>query len=343
MILYELTAQGDVIQIDALPKNVYLSCAFGCFDGVHIGHVALLDAAKSSAEALEKKYRAAVSRADSDLIRVCPAVWTFASPVSIPWILSVRERLAECGRNGVKYAVCREFDDVRSMSPRDFVFSLVKDARLIHGVCGYNFRFGKDRSGDAYALEVHLRSALSELSPASTLPLITEKARAVTVLDEVSALGAAVSSTRIRALIAEGDMESVSVLLGRPYSLTGTVIPGNQLGRKLSKPTANLRYSPHQLVPKRGVYFTLCSLDGTDYPSVTNIGYRPTVNTDTSDITCETHLLDFSGSVYGKTVEIRFCHYARGEISFPDLPSLANQIALDASQANLYFTSPPKT
>lgn len=326
MILFELTRDGKVNEIKSLPENVYLSCAFGCFDGVHVGHLALLNAAIESAERLSSKTGASVA----------PAIWTFDRPAAKPWIISVPERLSICGKTGIKYAICEDFEQIRDLAPDDFIASLAKKNRLLHAVCGYNFRFGKNRSGDHESLSVSLSRALAINTPTPISKICSEAP--VTVIDEISALGEAVSSTRIRALINQGDVESARVLLGRPYSLTGTILPGKQLGRTLSRPTANLRYSGDQLVPKHGVYFTLCKLNGECYRSVTNIGYRPTVNKDERDITCEAHILDFKESIYGETVEIQFHKYARGEIAFPDINALSNQITKDVNAATAYFS-----
>ena len=337
MRLYRLTLDGSVLPINEIPENTYLTCAFGCFDGVHIGHLALLKAAVDTANALNKRCRNEKAVSNQTVApNVLPAVWTFASPVSNPWIISVPERLALCGKNGIRYAICQEFDDVRELSPAEFIFSICDRCKITHAVCGYNFRFGKGRTGTPSTLETLVNAANLRYSP-----LTSTSSPCITVINEVSVFDKPVSSTRIRALIAQGNMEDVRALLGRHYSMLGTVISGNQIGRTLSRPTANLRYSPDQLIPHPGVYFTICSLNGHGYRAVTNIGYRPTVNTDPSDITCETHLLDFTDSLYGEQVRISFCHFARCEKAFPDLSELSAQINKDVADAVRYFHDNP--
>ena len=321
MEIYELSPDGGVKRIEALPKDVRLVCAFGCFDGVHVGHQALLKKAVECSEKTDsgeggEKYRS--------------AVWTFSEPVSKPWVISVAERLSLCGRYGIRYALCQRFEDVRELSPEDFVEGLVRDCGLRQAVCGYNFRFGHKGAGDPVRLAACLRDSVGRL--------LNERADGqVSVVDEVRVLGEAVSSTRIRALLTLGETEAVEELLGRPYSVFGKVASGKQIGRTISRPTANIIFSEGQLIPRRGVYFTYCRVRGRLYRAVTNVGYRPTVNADPESVTCEAHLLDFSESVYGEGVEIIFVHYHRAEITFDSIEALSRQIADDVDAAVEYF------
>ena len=326
MEIYRLDVDGSVIRVDKLPDGVRLVCAFGCFDGVHLGHRALLSCAVSDAERL--------SEMNGEMF--VPAVWTFSQPVSKPWIISVPERLSLCGKAGIKYAICQKFEDVRTLSPEEFVEGLVRTVGLRYAVCGFNFRFGYKGAGDPERLASCLFRSLVDACG------IVCGGSVLNVIGEVSALGGTVSSTRIRALIAEGDMGSVEVLLGRPYSLFGTIRPGNQIGRTISRPTANLVYSPDQLVPKRGVYYTYCRVKGECYRAVTNVGYRPTVNSNPESVTCEAHLLDFSGDIYGECAEIIFVHYARAERAFSTVEELSAQITKDVDGAIEYFKTHAK-
>ena len=321
MEIYRLGVDGSVSRIAELPDGVRLVCAFGCFDGVHLGHRALLCGAVGDAERLSEM-------SGEEFV---PAVWTFSQPVSKPWIISVPERLSLCGKAGIKYAICQKFEDVRTLSPEEFVDGLVRTVGLRYAVCGFNFRFGYKGAGDPERLASCLSRSLADVGESVCGGSV------LNVVGEVSALGGTVSSTRIRTLIAEGDMESVEVLLGRPYSLFGTVRPGNQIGRTISRPTANLVYSPDQIVPKRGVYYTYCRVKGECYRAVTNVGYRPTVNSDPVSVTCEAHLLDFSGDIYGECAEIIFVHYARAERTFKSVDELSAQISLDVEGAVRYF------
>lgn len=331
MEIYELSHDGEVKRISALPDRVRLVCAFGCFDGVHLGHRALLNAAVEDA----RRCNAEVSALES--VEYAPAVWTFSEPVSKPWIISVRERLSLCGSFGIRYALCQRFEDVRSLEPEEFIDGLVSGYGLRRAVCGYNFRFGFRGAGDPRRLNECLSVSLSALGA----DLNGAGDGCVAVVPEVGAMGGAVSSTRIRGLLADGEMEAAKELLGRSYSLLGTVIAGKQIGRTISRPTANLVYREDQLIPKRGVYFTYCRVKGELYRAVTNVGYRPTVNSDVNSVTCEAHLLDFSESVYGECAEIIFVHYHREEMAFSSVDELSSQITDDVRCAVEYFEKNP--
>lgn len=329
MEIYELSPDGGVKRIEKLPEAIRLVCAFGCFDGVHVGHQRLLSETVERAERLS-------SATSEGGVGYASAVWTFSEPASRDWIVSVSERLSLFGRYGIRYALCQRFEEVRTLSPEGFVYGLSSDYGLRWGVCGYNFRFGYKGEGNAERLGVCINAALGRLG--ESVPRTVDGAPCgVTVVGEVRALGGAVSSTRIRALLSEGDMESVSVLLGRPYSLSGEVTAGKRLGRTISRPTVNLLFASDQLVPRRGVYFTYCRVRGGVYRAVTNVGYRPTVNSDERSITCEAHLLDFSDSVYGEQVEIIFVHYHRGEAAFASVEELSRRISDDVACAVEFF------
>jgi len=351
--VYELSLDGTVKKISALPDGVRLVCAFGCFDGVHLGHRALLSAAVEKAEKLNRlcEISASAKRGAEECCgegasSICDvrserrdcgavyasAVWTFSEPVSRPWIISVAERLSLCGSLGIRYAICQRFENVRTLSPEEFIDSMVAQG-LCHGVCGYNFRFGYKGAGEPERLRKCLNASLARNGCLDGA--LGEDT--VTVVGRVCALGDAVSSTRIRAVLADGGMEETAALLGRPYSLSGTILSGKQIGRTISRPTANLIYSPDQLVPKRGVYFTYCRVKGNVYRAVTNVGYRPTVNSDVDSVTCEAHLLDFSDSVYGECAEIIFVHYHREERAFSSVEELSVQINHDVEAAIGYF------
>lgn len=357
MKLYELNTDGTVKEIDRLPGGLLLSCAFGCFDGVHIGHRALLQAAVNVANDLKRCISDNTSTADHaviphDTTDIAPAVWTFSEPVSKPWIISVPQRLAICGELGIKYAICEDFEAVRGYSPEEFIEALVNRVGLYRAVCGYDFRFGNERRGDAKTLGETLANSLKNhygtdlCNGAFSEPPSEKHTRSIgafrygaaTVIGEIDELGAAVSSTRIRKVISDGDMDAAKALLGRPYSMKGQIVSGKQLGRTFSRPTANLHYSADQLIPRRGVYFTLCRIGKKSYRSVTNVGSRPTVNNDTSDVTCEVHILDFEQVIYGEETEIEFLKFARPEIAFTDTAALAKQIENDVFVAIDYFS-----
>ena len=147
-----------------------------------------------------------------------------------------------------------------------------------------------------------------------------------------------VSSTHIRALLGQGDAEEAARFLGRPFAISGPVRHGKGLGSRLGTPTLNLVPGERQLVPAFGVYATYVTAGGRTYPAVTNVGVRPTVDTD-GGVTVESHLLDETASLYGAACRVEFLHMLRPERRFDSLDGLREQIALDAGQARAYFNA----
>ena len=186
-------------------------------------------------------------------------------------------------------------------------------------VCGDDFRFGYRGQGNASLLEAY---CAAENYPCSIIP-------------EQLVDGQRISSTRIRALIEAGDMETAGTCMGRPYSLTGRVVHGHRLGRRLGIPTANLELPPELAVPRFGVYACRCYVDGQGYLAVTNIGTRPTVNG--TGITVEPWLLDFEGDLYGRELRLEFYKFLRPEMKFPDLSSMQQEIHFNAAETRRYF------
>ena len=157
----------------------------------------------------------------------------------------------------------------------------------------------------------------------------------VKIVDEVTKNGKTVSSSRIRTLLAQGDVQTAACLLQHPYSFTAPVLHGKQLGRRIGSPTINQVF-PHGLqVPLCGVYVTECTVDGKRYRGVSNVGVRPTVDLDAA-VNCETYLLDFEGDLYGKEVTVAFLDFLRPEQKFTSLDELRAQIEKDVRQARLY-------
>jgi riboflavin kinase/FMN adenylyltransferase len=155
------------------------------------------------------------------------------------------------------------------------------------------------------------------------------------VVPEQSLEGVRISSSHIRNLIEDGKMESATRFLGHPYLLTGTVVHGRQIGRKLGMPTANLVLPEGLALPKLGVYACVVQIGSQRFPAVTNIGLRPTVGG--QGITVEPWILDFSGDLYGKEITLEFYYFLRPEQKFPDLTALQQQIARDGEQTRRYL------
>jgi riboflavin kinase/FMN adenylyltransferase len=214
------------------------------------------------------------------------------------------------------------FDEaMRTMPWQDFLGLLRKEYGAAGFVCGEDFRFGHRGSGNAQLLESYCR--------AENLPcaVVSEQ-----ILD-----GVRISSSYIRRQLEEGHMATAVKFLGHPHILSGEVVHGRALGRKLGVPTANLRLPEGLAVPKFGVYACSCVIDGVRYPAVTNIGTRPTVAG--NHITVEPWILDYSGDLYGRRIMLEFHYFLRPERKFPSLEDLKAEIHRNADETRAYLNS----
>lgn len=282
--------------------------ALGFFDGVHLGHGALLRRAVE-----EAKKRGCES-----------AVFTFDRPpkevitgVPCPLINSPEDRAALVKRlYGIDEMLMVPFDDEMRTTPWDrFVTDiLVGRYGAVHLVAGHDHHFGHKNQGSPELL----REKCAELGLGCD------------IIPAVTIGGITVSSTHIRKLLEEGDVETARAFLGHPHVLTQTVGHGRQLGRTIGIPTANLVAPPHVLLPRRGVYAAKITLpDGRAFGGVTNVGVRPTVNNG-QDVTVEPWILDFDGDLYGQAIRVEFYRRLRDERKFDSLAALRSQIETDA-------------
>lgn len=289
--------------------------ALGFFDGVHLGHGALLSLTVARARELS----------------CTPAAISFDTPPAkavngypVPLILSPGDRADAMSRHyGINDLILLPFDDnTRRMDWRSFIVMLKEKFGAAHLVAGYDFRFGYMGEGNAEKL----RAACAELSLGCD------------IVGRVETDGDVVSSTRIRELLSLGDIEEANLLLGHRYFLTGTVLEGYKLGRTLGTPTINMRYEDGVLVPRKGVYATMAHIisTGNSYPAVTNIGVRPTVG-GVDAVSVESFLLGFSGDLYGKKVRVEFYKFLRPERKFNGTDELREQILKDTEDTRVYF------
>lgn len=278
--------------------------ALGFFDGVHLGHGALLT--RTRQVALERSAE--------------PAVLSFDAPPvkAVSLILSPQDRADIIRRQyGIQEVLFLHFDEaLRHMPWEEFAERLVTDFGAVHLVAGYDFRFGYQGAG--------------------TAALLREKCAALgigcDIVGKVELDGAAVSSTRIRALLTAGDMAGATRLMGHPWFLTDTVHTGLRLGRTMGFPTVNMRLSPGVLVPRHGVYTGTATRlrDGSRWKCLTNIGQRPTVSAG-DQVTVESYLQAFQGSLYGEPLRLELTTFLRPERKFGSLEELQAQIALDCA------------
>ena len=279
--------------------------ALGFFDGVHLGHQALLAACKELATRQGCRAGAVTFTAHPDLLVSGNA------PVLLNTIEDRKKLLHAYGAEVVWEL---PFDrQLMHTHWADFLQALVANGAAGF-VCGSDFRFGAGGIGTAKKLAAFCESR--------DLPC--------TIVPQQELEGVRVSSTHIRSLLEQGDLASAIRFLGHPHMFTGTVVPGKQLGRTIGIPTANLQLPPEVQVPRFGVYACKALVDGREYLAVTNIGNRPTVGGDA--VTVEPWLLDFEGDLYGKMLTLHFYEYLRPEVKFPSLEALQAEIQKNAAQ-----------
>ena len=281
----------------------------GNFDGVHRGHLALFEKVKERAHALHGQ----------------PALMTFEPhPIRlmkpekpIPLITPIRQKLELIGKAGIEYIFCVPFTrEFAAITAKDFILDiLVGKIGVKEVVVGYDYTFGRQRKGNVEFLE----------------EMGDKWGFRVHIIGPIHVDQALVSSTTIRGLVQDGRLSEAKALLGRDYQISGTVVRGQNRGRRLlGIPTANLNLID-ELIPKRGVYAVKVDIDGKACNGVTNIGYNPTFGD--SALTVETHLLDFSEDLLGKTIKVNFIQRLRDEVSFDSIQDLSDQIGRDIQQA----------
>lgn len=288
-------------------KRIY---ALGFFDGVHLGHRALLKACGAIADSLGCETAAITFDAHPQTL------FSNQVPVLLSTLQDRRQLLQRWGVNHIRtFPVTKE---VMSTHWEAFLEQLI-DEGAAGFVCGHDFRFGHRGEGDA--------EKLCAFCAERDLPCI--------IVPEQRLEGVRISSTLIRTLIEQGQTEAAAAYLGHPHLLSGRVIHGQKLGRKLGIPTANLLIPEGLVVPKFGVYACRVIIGGSAFPAVANVGTRPTVSG--TGITVEPWILDFDGDLYGKEITLEFCRFLREETKFPDLTALQRQIRADAAETRRYF------
>ena len=287
--------------------------ALGFFDGVHIGHQALLSACRALAEAHGCETGVVTFGDHPDALVMGNAPGLINTPAD-------RERLLKTEFH-MQTVVTLPFDEaMRSMDWADFLAMLRKDYGAAGFVCGEDFRFGFKGKGNATVLSWYCEQ---EKLPCAIVP-------------EQTVGGIRVSSTYIRQQLETGDMATAVRFLGHPHILTGTVVHGRALGRRLGIPTANLRLPEGLAVPRFGVYACSTRIDGKLYPAVTNIGTRPTVSG--HHTTVEPWILDYSGDLYDQEITLRFHYFIRPEMKFGSLEELQAEIFRNAEEARAYLS-----
>ncbi len=294
------------------PKRVI---ALGFFDGVHKGHGALLRTVAQVADRLGAK----------------PCAFTFdRSPTAaitgqaVPLLSSVEDRVWLMRRYyGIEEVIVAPFDGMQKMDWQDFVSEyLQKELGAVHVVAGHDFHFGYMGKGNPQRLQEKCR----------------ELGMGCDIIQKVEQDGITISSTYIRTLIAQGEVERADQFLGHPHTLTNRVAHGKKIGTTtLGFPTVNLLIPQGVIVPAFGVYATRVWFDGQCRCAVTNVGVRPTVEDNDGHVTVEGFILDFDGNLYGHEIRMEFYKYLRPEQCFPSMDALAAEIRRNAQQTRDYF------
>lgn len=284
--------------------------ALGFFDGLHLGHTKVI-----------------VQALLQELTPLIPIVFTFSGKSVLPKfrqredIISHDLKLELLEKMGVKHIYAPDFDDVKDMTAEQFVEEILVN-RLNAGFvsCGYDFRFAKGGTADA--------DTLRELCGSRGIELC--------VVPAVKIDGETVSSTLIRQLIKSGDIEKANLLLGYELTYSLEVVHGKQNGKKMGFPTINQTIPEGMTVPRQGVYKSLTGVGGTGYPSITNIGVKPTIGLEAGEVrkpVMETHIIGFDGDLYGEKISVSLLSYMREERKFSGLQELSEQLEKDKKSA----------
>lgn len=307
---YIVTADG-IKDTSTLGKTVI---ALGSFDGVHAAHRALVAEAMSLGRRLGAK----------------TGVWCFSTlPVNslrsekVPMLSTLKEKIRILLSLGLDFVAVGDFSALCSLSPDDFIENILKkELNCIGCACGFNNRFGKGGAGSPETLKAAFGEGCALVMPEFTWENKT------------------VSSSAIRELVSQGDVNTAALMLKRPFAVTSEVIRGKRLGRRLGFPTANQTFPEGIIIPKRGIYATVCiTPDGKRYAGVSNVGVRPTI-TDGSDahaVNCETYIHGFDGKIYGERLTVEFHEYLREEKKFESTEELSDQISRDLENTLAFF------
>ncbi len=292
-----------------------LCIILGNFDGVHEGHAKLIEYALKEGKRLNIK----------------TAAWTFEEhPMNsfdgkkrVSYLTTAEEKNEIFAEKGLDYVIYEDFGKVKDYSPERFIEEVLIDSfdcRTV--VCGFNFKFGKNGSGTPEYLKKYME----------------ERGRNVIIVPPIYKLNKIVSSTAIRFFVENGCMEEAATLLGRPYSIKFPVLHGNKLGRSIGIPTINQNFPPEHIKPKNGIYACTCYIGDDIFLGVSNVGCRPTVNKDSSNINCETHIINYNGWLYGKKIKVCFYKRLRDECRFENISELKEAVENDIRNATDYFS-----
>ena len=289
------------------------AACIGHFDGIHLGHQALL------IDTINESHRLGIK---SSVITFDPDPKAILNHTSTKLITTIKEKILRIAHFGIDILYIINFDqEFANLNPDDFINDTLLKLNIKSLTCGFDFRFGKNGQGDVSTLK---NSCLIDFP--------------IKVISAITYNGKKISSTWINELLTNGKIAEANLLLGYPFSLTGNVIKGHQVGRKINFPTANIEYNQLQSLPKIGVYVGLVYVFGKYYHAMINVGENPTFY-ETHQITIEAHILDFDADIYNHEISIIFLDYLRNEVKFNSAQNLIKQLNQDIISVTEYFNS----
>ncbi len=296
--------------VENIEKPIVL--LLGNFDGVHEGHSKLVESAVDEGKRLGIKV----------------GVWTFEKhPLcflgnGVLTLTDNNEKNKIFAEKGIDYIIYEDFMESKDIEALDFVNNvLIEKYDCRTAVCGFNFKFGKQGKG----------------KPEFLKEIMESKGRNAIIVLPVCKMEKVVSSTEIRGFLEKGLVEEAATMLGRPYSIELPVMRGNELGRTIGIPTINQKFPEGKMILKNGIYACKCVVEDKEYLGVANVGSRPTVNNNKNDVNCETHIIDFTGWLYGKDVRVQFYKRLRDEKRFDSLEDLKIAVLKDIEKTKEYF------
>lgn len=291
-------------------KVVPTVMALGFFDGVHKGHQAVIQTAIDKAKELG-------TTASVMTFNPHPKEVLRKQEKKMNYLTPLPDKIKKIEQLGVHtlYVVhfTREFAD---LTPQQFVDDYLIGMNVVHAVAGFDFTYGSLGKGTMETLPFHARNRLSS-----------------TIVEKLEADNQKVSSTRIRQLLNEGEVEVVNQLLGESYMISGIVVDGEKRGRTIGFPTANIQPKDYYIIPKTGVYAVTLTVNNKEYSGVCNIGFKPTFHNESKDPTIEVHLFAFDRDIYGEDVSVNWHYRIRDEQKFVNIDELIKQINLDKEKA----------
>lgn len=303
----------EVIYLDGQQLNISdaICSAIGFFDGLHLGHMALVDEVKKVSK--EKGYKTALMTFDHHPLFVLGRI------TQEKYISSMEDRIEILSQEDIDYLFVIKFTkEIAGLSPENFIENYLVNLNIRHVVCGFDFRFGSRNSGNG-----------------DTLINYNPKILNVSVIDEVIYKNEKISSTRIRNCLDDGRVDDLSHLLNRQYAIKGKVIGGKKIGRKMGFPTANIEYGSYYL-PQNGVYAVKVYIKDQEYIGMCNIGYNPTFHL-IDKRSLEVHIFEFDEDIYDKDVKVEFYIKTRNEKKFAGKDELMTQLSYDAITIKNYF------